>query len=178
MVLTFFFGDSGIIEILRSQDKIAELRSDIKELEKKKITLELEIKELKKNPLALEKTAREKLWLMKKNEKVIIVIDKKDKVRNLSELFQNKRDLFISIIADSNFLFTPSKGTYFQSVDYSEITNENDEDFAIRLTKDYSVASIPVSVFNYQKLDEKMLRFCFAKTDDTIKRGADILCSL
>ncbi len=79
LVLTFFFGDSGIIEILRSQDKIAELRSDIEELEKKKIVLEQEIKELEKNPLALEKTAREKLWLMKKNEKVIIVVDKKDK---------------------------------------------------------------------------------------------------
>ena len=79
LVLTFFFGDSGIIEILRSQDKIAELRSDIEELEKKKIVLEQEIKELEKNPLALEKTAREKLWLMKKNEKVIIVVDKKNK---------------------------------------------------------------------------------------------------
>ncbi|MCK5221533.1 MAG: septum formation initiator family protein [Candidatus Aminicenantes bacterium] len=79
LVLTFFFGDSGIIEILRSQDKIAELRSDIEELEKKKIVLEQEIKELEKNPLALEKTAREKLWLMKKNEKVIIVVEKKDK---------------------------------------------------------------------------------------------------
>ena len=79
LVLTFFFGDSGIIEILRSQDKIAELRSDIEELEKKKVVLEFEIKELEKNPLALEKKAREKLWLMKKNEKVIIVVDKKDK---------------------------------------------------------------------------------------------------
>ncbi len=79
LVLTFFFGDSGIIEVLRSQDKIAELRSDIEELEKKKVVLELEIKELEKNPLALEKKAREKLWLMKKNEKVIIVVNKKDK---------------------------------------------------------------------------------------------------
>jgi len=79
LVLTFFFGDSGIIEILRSKDKIAELRSDIEELEKKKIVLEQEIRKLKKNPLALEKKAREKLWLMKKNEKVIIVVDKKDK---------------------------------------------------------------------------------------------------
>lgn len=79
LVLTFFFGDSGIIEILRSQDRIAELRLDIEELEKKKVLLEHEIGELEKNPLALEKKAREKLWLMKKNEKVIIVVDKKDK---------------------------------------------------------------------------------------------------
>ena len=79
LVLTFFFGDSGIIEILRSQDRIAELRLDIEGLEKKKVLLEREIGELEKNPLALEKKAREKLWLMKKNEKVIIVLDKKDK---------------------------------------------------------------------------------------------------
>ena len=79
LLLTFFFGDSGIIEILRSQDTIAELRSDIEKLEKKKLLLEKEIDELEKNPLALEKKAREKLWLMKKNEKVIVVIDDKDK---------------------------------------------------------------------------------------------------
>lgn len=80
LVLTFFFGDSGVFEILRSQDKITELKSDIEKLEKKKKLLKQEIEELEKNPLALEKKAREKLWLMKKNEKVIILMkDKKDK---------------------------------------------------------------------------------------------------
>ncbi len=79
LVLTFFFGDSGIIEILRSQGRITELKSDIKKLENKKALLENEIRELEKNPLALEKTAREKLWLMKKNEKVIVIMDKKSK---------------------------------------------------------------------------------------------------
>ncbi len=80
LVLTFFFGDSGVFEILRSQDKITELKSDIEKLEKKKKLLEREIRELEKNPLALEKKAREKLWLMKKNEKVIVIMkDKKDK---------------------------------------------------------------------------------------------------
>lgn len=93
----------------------------------------------------------------------------------LSGLFQEKRDLFLNLIKDSRFTFIPSKGTYFQALDYSNISNENDYDLAIRLTKEHGIASIPISVFNEHKLDEKMLRFCFAKTDDTLKRGADIL---
>ncbi len=83
LVLTFFFGDSGIVEILRSQEKIAELKSDIELLERKKSLLKREIAELEKNPMALEKKAREKLWLMKKNEKVIVLMkDKKDEKKS------------------------------------------------------------------------------------------------
>ena len=93
----------------------------------------------------------------------------------LSGLFQEKRDLFLNLIKDSKFTFIPSKGTYFQALDYSNISNENDYDLAIRLTEEHGIASIPISVFNEHKLDEKILRFCFAKTDDTLKRGADIL---
>lgn len=96
----------------------------------------------------------------------------------LSGLFQEKRDLFLNLIKESRFAFTPSKGTYFQALDYSNISNENDYDLAIRLTEEKGIASIPISVFNKNKLDEKMLRFCFAKTDDTLKRGADILNSI
>ena len=96
----------------------------------------------------------------------------------LSEFFQEKRDLFLMLIKDSRFTFTPSKGTYFQALNYSNISEENDYDLAIGLTKDKGIASIPFSVFNVNKLDEKMLRFCFAKTDDTLKRGAEILCNI
>ncbi len=93
----------------------------------------------------------------------------------LSEFYQKKRDLFLSLIQDSRFKFIPSKGTYFQGLDYSEITIENDVDFAKRLTIEQRIASIPLSVFNYNNLDNKMLRFCFAKTDDTLKQAAHIL---
>jgi len=93
----------------------------------------------------------------------------------LSQLFQEKRDLFLNSIKTSKFKFKPSKGTYFQALDYSALTDENDFDLAIRLTKEKGIASIPISVFNENKLDEKMLRFCFAKTDDTLKRAAEIL---
>ncbi len=93
----------------------------------------------------------------------------------LSNFFQQKRDLFLNLIKDSRFKFTASKGTYFQALDYSNISNENDFDLATRLIKENGIASIPISAFNANKLDNKVLRFCFAKTDDTLKRAADIL---
>jgi methionine aminotransferase len=93
----------------------------------------------------------------------------------LSEFFQKKRDLFLSLIKDSKFTFQPSKGTYFQVLDYSSITDEQDVDFVKRLTIEHGLASIPMSVFNEHGLDQKVLRFCFAKTDETLKKDADIL---
>ena len=96
----------------------------------------------------------------------------------LNSFFQKKRDLFLNLIADSRFKFTPSQGTYFQVLNYSEITNENDVEFAKRLTKDFKIASIPLSVFNENNLDDKVLRFCFAKTDETLIQAADILCKI
>lgn len=95
--------------------------------------------------------------------------------QELSGFYQEKRDLFLSLIKDSRFKFTPSRGTYFQVLDYSEITTEYDVDFAKRLTIDNGLASIPLSVFNENGLDNKVLRFCFAKTEDTLKKAADIL---
>ncbi|MBN4084820.1 methionine aminotransferase [Flavobacteriaceae bacterium AH-315-B10] len=96
----------------------------------------------------------------------------------LSQFYQEKRDLFLSLIKASRFRFTASKGTYFQGLDYSDITNEHDIDFAKRLTIEKGIASIPLSVFNYNNLDNKMLRFCFAKTDDTLKKAAEIICKI
>jgi methionine aminotransferase len=93
----------------------------------------------------------------------------------LSTLYERKRDLFLSLIADSRFKFTPAQGTYFQVLDFSDINTENDIDFAKRLTIDHKIASVPLSVFNTDNLDNKVLRFCFAKTDDTLKQAADIL---
>ena len=79
LVLTFFFGDSGIIEIIKDRNKIEDLRESIARLEKERETLIKEIEELKNNPLALEKKAREDLWLMKKNEKVVVIVRDKNK---------------------------------------------------------------------------------------------------
>jgi methionine aminotransferase len=95
--------------------------------------------------------------------------------QDLSGFFQQKRDFFLGLIKDSRFKFTPSKGTYFQSLDFSNITNKNDFEFAKELTIEKGIASIPISVFNLNKLDHKVLRFCFAKTDDTLIKAAEIL---
>ncbi len=94
---------------------------------------------------------------------------------HLSSFYQEKRDLFLSLIKDSRFKTLPSKGTYFQVLDYSEISKENDIKFAKRMTVENKLASIPMSVFNENKEDYKVLRFCFAKTDETLKRAADII---
>jgi methionine aminotransferase len=96
----------------------------------------------------------------------------------LSELYQKKRDLFLDLMKDSRFKFIPSKGTYFQMLDYSEITDKGDRSFAEKLTKEYKVATIPTSVFNANERDFKQLRVCFAKRDDTLKNAAKILNSI
>ena len=96
----------------------------------------------------------------------------------LSNFYQRKRDLFLNLIKDSRFSSTPSSGTYYQLLNFSEITAENDVNFAERLVKDHGLASIPVSVFNIDKKDNKQLRFCFAKTDETLEKAAEILCKL
>jgi len=96
----------------------------------------------------------------------------------LNGFYQQKRNLFLSLLKDSRFKFKPSKGTYFQLLNFKNITSESDYDFAIKLTKEQKIASIPISVFNENNLDTKVLRFCFAKTDDTLKKAAEILCNI
>ncbi|WP_111706897.1 methionine aminotransferase [Lutibacter citreus] len=96
----------------------------------------------------------------------------------LGVFYQKKRDLFLDLMKDSRFKFKPSNGTYFQIMSYKDITDENDVVFAKRLIEEYKIASIPISVFNEDRLDTKVLRFCFAKTDDTLKQAAAILCKI
>ncbi|WP_219551943.1 methionine aminotransferase [Gramella sp. MT6] len=96
----------------------------------------------------------------------------------LSKFYQNKRDLFLNLIKDSRFSYTPSDGTYYQILNFSAITDEYDVDFAVRLLKEEGLASIPVSVFNINEKDNSQLRFCFAKTDETLEKAAEILCKL
>lgn len=95
----------------------------------------------------------------------------------LPAFYQEKRDYFLSLIKDSKFKFIPSKGTYFQLLDYSNISAISDVAFAEMLTKEHKLATIPISVFNKNKLDEKQIRVCFAKTKETLKAAATILNS-
>ena len=93
----------------------------------------------------------------------------------LGKFYQQKRDKFLELIKDTAFKFTPSKGTYFQLLDYSAISDEADVNFAERLIKEFGLASIPVSAFNKNGLDQRQLRFCFAKTNETLEKAAEIL---
>ena len=101
-----------------------------------------------------------------------------DDYNELGEFYQKKRDFFLAQIKGSRFKAIPASGSYFQLLDYSAITNEKDIDYAIRLTKENGVASIPTSVFYHEPTDNKLLRFCFAKTDDILKKAAEKLCSI
>jgi methionine aminotransferase len=92
---------------------------------------------------------------------------------NLPSFYQVKRDYFLSLIQGCSFTFTPCKGSYFQLLDYSSFSDEKDTELAIRLTKEFGIASIPVSVFYSSDVDTKMLRFCFAKDNDTLERAAE-----
>jgi methionine aminotransferase len=92
---------------------------------------------------------------------------------SLPTFYQTKRDYFLSLIQGCSFTFTPCKGSYFQLLDYSSFSDEKDTELAIRLTKEFGIASIPVSVFYSSEVDTKMLRFCFAKDNDTLERAAE-----
>ncbi len=102
----------------------------------------------------------------------------KENYLKLPAFYQQKRDLFASLVKESRFKLIPSYGTYFQLLDYSAISDEKEMDFAVRITKEYGVASVPVSPFYHDKQDNKVLRFCFAKTEDTLIKAAGILCTI
>jgi methionine aminotransferase len=93
----------------------------------------------------------------------------------LPAFYQEKRDYFLKQMKGSRFKPLPCSGSYFQLMDYSKISNEKDTDFAKRVTKEFGVASIPVSVFYNRPPDQKLLRFCFAKEDDQLKKAAEKL---
>lgn len=93
----------------------------------------------------------------------------------LAPFFQAKRDLFLRLMQGSRFRPLACRGSYFQLMDYSDITDEVDAEFAIRLTKTCGVASIPTSPFLLRTTAPRVLRFCFAKKDETLQRAAERL---
>jgi methionine aminotransferase len=94
---------------------------------------------------------------------------------SLPEFFQQKRDHFRSGIQQTRFKLLPCSGSYFQSVTYNDITDEKDSDFALRLTKDFGVAVIPTSAFYTRATDHHVLRFCFAKRQETLDKAVERL---
>ncbi|MGH8618283.1 MAG: methionine aminotransferase [Burkholderiales bacterium] len=99
----------------------------------------------------------------------------RDAYLELAAFYQQKRDFFLAGVAGSRFRVLPSRGTFFQNLAYDAITDEKDTDLAVRLTKDKGIASIPLSAFYRDGHCDRVLRFCFAKSEDTLKRGTDIL---
>lgn len=96
----------------------------------------------------------------------------------LGQFYQDKRDFFARHISNSKFKFTPAAGTYFQLLQYNGISDDKDTDYAVRLIKEAGVASIPISVFYHKPVYDSMLRFCFAKKNETLEKAAEILCKV
>ncbi|CAL2080711.1 Methionine aminotransferase [Tenacibaculum sp. 190524A02b] len=96
----------------------------------------------------------------------------------IATMYDSKRRLFQDLLRKSRFEVLPSEGTYFQIVSYKSISNKNDVEFAKELITEHGIASIPISVFYKDANDKKMLRFCFAKTDETLLSAATKLAKI
>jgi methionine aminotransferase len=101
-----------------------------------------------------------------------------DHYLELPAFFRAKRDHFLQAMAGTPFDFKPAQGTYFQLADYSQVSSLDDIEFARRLTADYGVATIPISVFYQAPPAAKLVRFCFAKVTSTLDQAAERLNSL
>ena len=102
----------------------------------------------------------------------------KDSYLGLSAIMQAKRDFFANMLEQTKFTALPSHGSYFQCFKYDRISDESDKDFCKRITKEYGVAAIPVSAFYKEGTDNKVIRFCFSKKDETLEKAANRLRKL
>lgn len=101
-----------------------------------------------------------------------------ENISSISEMYEQKRNIFQEAVKSSRFDIVPCHGTYFQLLSYEKISGHSDMEMAEKLTKEHKVASIPISVFYANKEDNKMLRFCFAKNEETLLKAAEILCKI
>jgi len=102
----------------------------------------------------------------------------KSKYLGLAKFFQQKRDLFRELLSETKFKLLPCNGSYFQCVTYKEIGDLKDKDMAVRLVEEFGVASIPVSAFYIRHTDHQVLRFCFAKKQETLEKAVERLMKL
>lgn len=105
-------------------------------------------------------------------------IQDKNNYLELGAFYQQKRDYFLKLIAASRFKVIPASGTYFQVLDYSAISDEPEMDFAVRLTREHGIASVPNSYFYNKAQNNQTLRFCFAKNNETLEKAAEVLCQI
>ena len=111
-------------------------------------------------------------------EGIALYLNNEMTYKSLPSFFQQKRDLFRTLLAETKFKLLPCNGSYFQCVTYDHIEDLNDKDMAVKLVKDYGVASIPVSAFYIRKTDHNVLRFCFAKKQETLENAVQRLMKL
>jgi methionine transaminase len=104
-----------------------------------------------------------------------IFLKNKEAYLSLGAFLQQKRDYFQELMAATRFTALPSHGSYFQCYTYNRISDESDKDLAIRITKEYRIATIPVSAFYQSGTDNKVIRFCFAKKKETIDAAVERL---
>lgn len=105
-------------------------------------------------------------------------LENQEHYRTLPQFYQQKRDLFAELLQPSKFELLPSAGTYFQLARYRQISDQPDVEFSQWLTKEAGVAAIPISVFYHQGTDHHVIRFCFAKKEETLRAAAERLCQL
>ena len=105
-------------------------------------------------------------------------LKRKESYLSISGFMQEKRDFFQNLMQQTKFTALPSHGSYFQCYTYEKISNEADYDLSTRVTKEYGVASIPVSVFYKDGTDNKVVRFCFAKKKETLELAVKRLAKL
>ncbi len=106
------------------------------------------------------------------------ILDRKELYLELNDFYQQKRNYFQRAIQSSRFKLLKCEGTYFQLVSYNRISSERDTEFVRRMTKDMGVAGIPVSVFYRHNIDNSVIRLCFAKEEETLKRAAELICKI
>jgi methionine aminotransferase len=93
----------------------------------------------------------------------------------LPQFFTRKRDLLAAALADTPLTLLPCQGSYFQLARYDRISDEPAAEFAQRLVREYGVATIPLSAFYHDGTDHRVIRFCFAKRDETLHAAAERL---
>lgn len=102
-------------------------------------------------------------------------LDKEEEYLKLPKFYQEKRDYFNGMLKDIGFDIIPAGGTYFQTVNFSNLTDETDFQLAERLIKKFGVAAIPMSSFYHNEKNTKILRFCFAKKNEVLRQAAEKL---
>ncbi|MFH0892855.1 MAG: methionine aminotransferase [Bacteroidota bacterium] len=105
-------------------------------------------------------------------------MQKPEALDGVAEMYQERRDKFLKLVKKTRFTCIPSSGSYFQLLNYKNISDEAEVAFAERLTREHGVATIPISVFYHKNVENKVLRFCFAKSDETLEKAIERLCKI